>query len=130
MSNLTSNSHGIAANFISGLVTLLVAFTLTSLAHGKDVKSSNIKGYDFSVRDVQKFCMAKRAGGDSLSIHCKDKRLKPVGQSCEGWITGGLDEARLSCGGGLWVLNNKCKIEMLGASKGNVNCVFSSGARY
>ena len=103
---------------------LILSLSLASATQGADVKSTNIKGYDFSVRDVQNFCKAKRASGDNLSIHCKEKRLKPVTLSCEGWITGGLDAARLSCGGGLWVLNSQCKIEMRGASNGEVNCVF------
>ena len=106
------------------LAALLFTCLLAPLAQGKDVDASNIKGYDFSVRDVQNFCIAKRASGDNLSIHCKKKRLKPVSLSCEGWISGGLEDAKLSCGGGLWVLNSQCKIEMRGASNGEVNCVF------
>lgn len=118
MSNLVSNGH------LPNLTTFIMAFILTSLANGAALESSNIKGYKFSIRDVQTFCVAKRASGDNLSIHCKDKRLKAVGQSCEGWITGGLDAAKFSCGGGLWVLNSRCKIEMRGASNGDVNCEF------
>ncbi len=106
------------------LVILLITLMLSPVGQARDVKATYIKGYDFSVREVQRYCKAKRESGDSLSIHCKKDRLKPVAQSCEGWITGGLDFAKLSCGGGLWVLNNKCKIEMFGASRGNVNCVF------
>ena len=124
MSNLTPVRHHIMTKFIANFATLSITFALTSLAHGTDVKSSNIKGYNFSIRDVQTFCVAKRSSGDNLSVHCKDKRLKPVEQSCEGWITGGLDAAKFSCGGGLWVLNNRCKIEMRGASNGDVNCEF------
>ena len=112
-------------------IRLMLKFTIFILTtalppalYGKDVEATNVKGYDFSVRDVQRYCSAKRGSGDNLTIHCKDKRLKPVSQSCEGWITGGLDFAKLSCGGGLWVLNTQCKIEMIGARRGNINCVF------
>jgi len=105
-------------------ICLIFMLGCTMSQAAKDVNATYIKGYEFSVRDVQKYCKAKRESGDALSIQCKDKRLKPVERSCEGWITGGLDFARFSCGGGLWVLNKVCKIEMIGHTKGNVNCVF------
>ncbi len=124
MPYLAPATQGTNGGLMTKLVTLLIALILTSMAQGKDVNATYIKGYDFSVRDVQRYCTANRGNGDNLTIQCKDKRLKPVSQSCEGWITGGLDFAKLSCGGGLWILNNKCKIEMIGASRGNVNCVF------
>ncbi len=92
---------------------------------GKDVNASNINGYDFSIREVQQFCTASRDGGDSLSINCSEKKLKPVGRSCEGWITAGLDSIKLNCSGGLWVLNDTCKIEMRGANNGEINCFFN-----
>ncbi len=107
------------------LASLLMCtlFSLPSIAE-KEINASHIKGYDFSIRDVQSYCTAKRESGESLSINCKKKRLKPVAQACEGLISGGLDLAKLNCGGGLWVLNKVCKIEMRGASRGDVNCVF------
>ncbi len=102
---------------------LISLLSLSTSQAAQNVESSNIKGYNFSVRDVQTYCSAIRANSESLSIKCKESRLRPVALSCEGWITGGLDAAEFRCSGGLWVLNRVCKIEMNGASRGDVNCV-------
>ncbi len=108
-------------NFIIFMLCMLI----TALSEAApDVNASYIKGQKFSIREVQQYCKAKRESGDALSIQCNEARLKPVERSCEGWITGGLDVARFSCGGGLWVLNSVCKIEMRGSKTGDINCVF------
>jgi len=33
-----------------------------------------------------------------------------------------LSDPRFSCGGGLWVLNKPCHIEMLDTHSGNIKC--------
>jgi hypothetical protein len=106
-------------NFTTFMLCMLIA-TLSEAA--QEINSSLIKGQNFSVRDVQQYCTAKRVSGEALSIHCKDAKLKPVERSCEGLITRGLDSAKLSCGGALWVLNTACKIEMRGSENGEINC--------
>lgn len=95
---------------------------LTSLSLAADLDSTNIKGFQFSYLDVEKNCEAKREGRQSLSIECDGKNLKPVSRSCSGYISRGLESAKLNCGGALWVLNQRCKIEMRGADKGEINC--------
>ncbi len=105
-------------------VLLMSLLTIPLSQSSPDVEASYINGYNFSVREVQRYCKAKRVNSESLSIQCKESRLRPVAQSCEGWISGGLDFAEFRCSGGLWILNKVCKIEMIGASRGNVNCVF------
>ena len=87
-----------------------------------DIGSSNIPGFQFSYLDVEKGCSAKRDGRTTLAIECKDSNLKPVSRSCEGFLGAGLADASLNCGGQLWILNQRCKIEMRGAEKGDINC--------
>lgn len=103
--------------------SVLISLLSASMVMAADINSSKLPGYDFSLLDIEKACVAKRDGGsDSLSVKCKGNHLKQVARSCEGFINGGLENVRLNCGGGLWSLNSKCKIEMRGASKGEFNC--------
>ncbi len=105
------------------LTFIILCLFMASLAMASpDVNSTNIKGYNFSIRDVQQFCSASRDSAKSISIQCSEKRLKPVARSCEGWITAGLNSIKFSCGGGLWVLNSACTVKMRGASGGEVSC--------
>jgi len=92
------------------------------LGHSAELEGSNIKGFQFSYMQIEKNCFAQREGRESLSIQCKGKNLKPVSRSCGGFISGGLSNATLNCGGALWVLNQRCKIEMRGAERGEINC--------
>ncbi len=108
-------------NFTALLFCMLIS-TLSEAA--PEVNATLIKGQNFSVRDVQQHCIAKRESGEALSIYCNKAKLKPVERSCEGLITRGLDTVKFSCGGALWVLNSVCKIEMRGSDKGEINCVF------
>ncbi|MGR6873023.1 hypothetical protein ACU6U9_12105 [Pseudomonas sp. HK3] len=95
---------------------------MTNLAYSDDLESSNIKGFQFSYMDIEKNCTAQREGQESLSIECKGSDLKSVSRSCGGYISRGLESAKLNCGGSLWVLNQRCKIEMRGADYGEINC--------
>lgn len=105
---------------------LYMLFTLSLIpinALAADMNASNLNGFQFSLLDIEKNCTAQRNGmSDTLSIHCKGQNLKPVSRSCEGFIEGGLENVRFSCGGGLWSISNKCRVEMRGASKGEFNC--------
>lgn len=103
-------------------ILLLLSIGVCSTSVATDIEGSNIKGYDFGYGAVEKGCTAHRESGNSISIRCKEKRLKPVSRSCEGNMYGGLDSVKLNCSGGLWALNQRCKIEMRGADFGEINC--------
>lgn len=105
------------ATMIFILCSLICA---TSIA--ADLEGSNINGFQFGYLDIEKQCEARREGRKSLSIECEGKALKPVSRSCSGFINRGLGSAKLNCGGALWVLNQRCKIEMRGADYGEINC--------
>jgi hypothetical protein len=102
---------------ISILTYLISACDLTG-----DINTSKVKGYNFSLFEVQKYCMVKRQGDKHLSLECKQANLKPVTQGCEGQITGGLADVEFNCSGGLWVLSDQCKIKMYGADEGGLKC--------
>lgn len=87
-----------------------------------DLEGSNITGYNFSYGEIEKNCTAQRISADSLAIECKHANLKAVSRGCEGNVRSGLDDIKLNCGGGLWVVNQRCKIEMRGADRGEINC--------
>ena len=99
------------------LVCLISACDLTG-----DINTSKVKAYNFSLFEVQKYCMVKRQGDKYLSLECKQANLKPVTQGCEGQITGGLADVEFNCSGGLWVLSDQCKIQMFGADEGGLKC--------
>jgi len=106
---------------IRGVLIGFLAFSAHS-AVGADIGSSKIPGFEFSYLDIEKNCSAKRDGRSTLAIVCKGSDLKPISRSCEGFLGAGLANATLNCGGQLWVLNQRCKIEMRGAEKGDINC--------
>ncbi|NVK38113.1 MAG: hypothetical protein HWE18_09330 [Gammaproteobacteria bacterium] len=87
-----------------------------------ELESSNIKGLPFSYMDVEKNCVAERNGQQSVAIECKGAQMRSVNRSCSGYISGGLESAKLNCGGALWVLNQKCRIHMLDAQQGEISC--------
>ncbi len=94
----------------------------TSPCLSAELESSNIKGLPFSFMDVEKNCMAERDGQQSVAIECKGKHMRSVNRSCSGYISAGLESAKLNCGGALWVLNQKCRIHMLDAQQGEISC--------
>ena len=102
------------------LISLLI-LPLELLA--ADMNAANLSGYQFSLLDIEKNCIATRNGmSDTLSVQCKGQTMKAVSRACEGFVEGGLENIRLACGGGLWSLGSKCKVEMRGADKGEFNC--------
>jgi hypothetical protein len=108
---------------MKALIRRLIPLLLAMPAFAGGMNASNLKGYNFSLQDIEKSCTAHRDGvTDSLSIKCKGNQLKPVHRSCEGYINSGLEDVKLNCDGDLWVLNTRCKIMMRGAKKGDFNC--------
>jgi hypothetical protein len=103
------------------LILLLSAILILGTASAADINASNLPGQKFSLLDIEKNCKALRSGISSLSVTCKGDNLKSVARSCEGFITNGLENVKLNCGG-LWVLNTKCKILMRGANSGEFDC--------
>lgn len=103
-------------------LSLVFGLLISCSSFAAELEGSNIAGFDFGYLDVEKNCTAKREGPSSLSIECKGSELKSVSRSCGGHISRGLESAKLSCGGSLWVLNDRCKIEMRGADYGELNC--------
>ena len=105
----------------------LIILTLSTCLCGAcdltgDINTSKIKGYNFSLFEVQKYCMVKRQDDRNLSLECKQANLKPVTLGCEGQITGGLADVEFNCSGGLWVLSDQCKIQMFGIDEGGLKC--------
>lgn len=102
-----------------------VLFTLllcSACEFSKDLNVENIKGYEFSLFDIQEHCTVKRDGDKHLAISCAKKSLKPVIRGCEGQMTAGLEDPAFHCSGGLWVLNDICYIQMIDTQSGNVKC--------
>ncbi|MFY0701085.1 MAG: hypothetical protein JXR04_09695 [Bermanella sp.] len=104
------------------LLSILFSLLITQQAFSADLEGSKVKGFDFSYVEIEKNCTVNREGQDSLSVSCKGGKLKSVSRSCGGYISRGLESAKLNCGGSLWVLNQRCKIEMRGADYGEINC--------
>lgn len=99
------------------------ALILTPQLSAAEANPDWIKGYKFTLLDVQKKCIAKRNGmANTVSVECHGKNMKAMGRSCEGLIQGGLDSVHLNCSGGLWNLNSDCNIEMRTESRGEFNC--------
>ena len=104
-------------------ITLMAIILLcTACEFSKDLNVQNIKGYEFSLHDIQAHCTVKREGDKHLAIVCARKNLNPLVHGCEGQMTKGLSDPRFSCSGGLWVLNKVCHIEMLDTHNGNIKC--------
>ncbi len=105
----------------------LIVFSVITLLccacdQASDINSKNIKGYPFSLFEVQKYCTVQRQGDQYLSVSCELAKLKPMESGCEGIMSAGLKDPKFLCSGGLWMLNNKCYVEMLNAQNGNIKC--------
>lgn len=104
------------------LPLILMVLLSAGCEFSKDLNVKNLKGYEFNLHDIQEHCTVKRAGDRHLAIVCAKKKLNPLVHGCEGQMTKGLSDPILSCGGGLWVLNKVCYIEMLDTQSGNIKC--------
>lgn len=111
-------------NLATAFTLSLLSLTLMPLAQASDLEFSHIKGYDFSLGDVQKQCKAHRHSGNALEIKCKLSNMRAVSRNCEGYITGGLSDVSFSCRGNLRIVSNKCRVKMLGAQEGEMSCSF------
>ncbi len=87
-----------------------------------DMNTTNIKGFEFSLYEVQRYCKVVRQGDRYLSVDCKLAKLKPVMRGCEGEIYGGLADVNFQCGADLWVLTDYCHIKMHGITEGGLKC--------
>jgi hypothetical protein len=103
-------------------ILLSIVFVSVGCEFSSDLNVQNLKGYEFSLLDIQEHCTIKRQGDRNLSVSCSKKKLRPVMGSCEGQMSAGLVDPKFYCSGGLWVLNDICYIEMLDTQKGNVKC--------
>ncbi len=99
------------------LVIFITACDLTG-----DMHTTNIKGYDFSLYEVQRYCSVKRLGDSYLTVDCSLAKLKPVTQQCEGEIYGGLADVEFQCKKGLWILTDFCEVKMYGIKDGGFKC--------
>ena len=104
------------------LILVAIALLCTACEFSKDLNVKNLKGYEFNLHDIQEYCTVKRDGDRHLAIVCTKKTLNPLVHGCEGQMTKGLSDPIFSCGGGLWVLNKVCYIEMLDTKSGNIKC--------
>lgn len=107
---------------IKPILILLIAGLCSACDLSNDLNVKNIKGYEFSLLDIQEFCTVKRDGDQHLAIHCAKDKLRPVMRSCEGQMAAGLKDPKFYCGGGLWELSKVCYVEMLDTHKGNIKC--------
>ena len=107
----------------NGILLLLAIFLSGCFFERQDEKSINLKGFNFSLADIEGKCAARRLGDtDNLVLSCSDPRLRPVSQSCEGFITGGLRDTQMTCSGGLWIVKEHCVIKMRSAERGEIAC--------
>ncbi|WP_396588981.1 hypothetical protein [Bermanella sp. R86510] len=111
-----------AIQFLSRTAGALMLSLIAGCGIGTELDASNIGSYDFNYFDIEKLCTAQRERSGQLSLECKDKRLSPISRSCSGFIDGGLDSAKLNCSGDLYVVHQRCKVEMRGADWGELNC--------
>jgi hypothetical protein len=103
-------------------ILLSIVFLSVGCGFSSDLNVQNIKGYEFSLLDIQEYCTIQRQGDRHLSVRCTKQTLRPVMGSCEGQMSAGLVDPKFYCSGGLWVLNDSFYIEMLDTQKGNVKC--------
>ncbi len=105
-------------------IAIISLITLLCIAcdQATDINAQNVKGYPFSLFEVQKYCTVQRQGDQYLSVSCELPKLKPMMTSCEGIMSAGLKDPKFLCSGGLWALSDKCYVEMLNAKKGNIKC--------
>ncbi len=99
-----------------------IALLCSACDQATDMNAKNIKGYPFSLFEVQKYCTVKRQGDQYLAVNCELAKLKPVSNSCEGVMSAGLKDPKFFCTGGVWMLSDKCYVEMLNTTKGNIKC--------
>jgi hypothetical protein len=104
------------------LIPLILVLLSSACDVSKDLNVQNIKGYDFSLFDIQEHCTVKRDGDRHLAIQCAKDKLSRLSNSCEGQMSQGLVDPKFYCSGGLWVLNEVCYISMLDSQKGNIKC--------
>lgn len=104
------------------LALLVLVVVVSGCEFSKDLNVENIKGYQFSLHDIQENCTVKRDGDQHLAINCKNDQLRPLMRGCEGQMTAGLEDPKFYCSGGLWMLNDICYIDMLDTSNGNLRC--------
>ncbi len=104
------------------LALALMLLACTACEFSTDINAKNIKGYDFSLFEVQEYCTVKRQGKIHLTLACTKKKLRPVMTACEGLLTAGLKDPNFYCSGGLWMLSKKCYIQMLDIKSGNLRC--------
>lgn len=103
---------------IAGLASLLLA----GCEFSSDLNERNLHGYEFNLFEIQKYCTVTRHGDKHLGFNCERDELSPVARGCEGLLTAGLKDPKLLCGGGLWILQDICHIQMTGANTGNIIC--------
>lgn len=104
---------------------LLMALSILLSACGdmsRDLNVKHLPGFEFSLQDIQEQCTVRRAGDQDIAVSCEEKRLRPVQRSCVGRMSGGLKDPKFYCSGGLWVLNDRCYIEMVSPKEGNIRC--------
>lgn len=101
---------------------VILISTLCACDMSKDLNVKSLKGYEFSLTDVQVYCTVKREGDRFMKVNCEKPRLRPVEISCEGQMSEGLADPKFYCTGGLWILNEACYIEMTGTHTGNIKC--------
>lgn len=104
------------------ILLVIIGLMCSACEFSNDLNVKNIKGYEFSLHDIQEYCTVKREGDKHLAIACTKKTLNPLIHGCEGQMEKGLSDPRFSCGGGLWVLNKTCHIEMIDTHIGNIKC--------
>jgi len=107
---------------IKASIVFFAGILCSACEFSKDLNVKNIKGYEFSLHDIQEYCTVKREGDRHLAIVCTQKKLNSLVHGCEGQMTKGLSDPIFSCSGGLWVLNKTCHIEMLDTHIGNIKC--------
>lgn len=100
----------------------LGALLLAGCEFSTDLNERNLKGYEFNLFEIQKYCTVVRQGDKHLGFNCNRAELNPVVRGCEGLLKAGLKDPKLLCSGGLWILQDICHIQMTSANNGNIIC--------
>ena len=104
-------------------IAVLIVLAVSACGEmSRDLNVKNIKGYDFSLKEIQESCSAKRIGDQDIAVNCDNGKLGAVSRGCIGRMSAGLKDPKFYCSGGLWVLNDWCYIEMTTPQKGNIRC--------
>ena len=86
------------------------------------VAAQTIEGYDFSLRDVSRFCEVYKYDESYGEIECRRRNLRPVQRACEVYFYD-QEYGELECRGrDFRILERRCTVYMYSGEYGEVSC--------